>query len=956
MLKNTLGDLNPETKNIIQWVNSFNYEEELNKINIFTVTPKQENIKVVQKINFSINDDSEEIFNIVELKPPHQEKNIKCVEVAPTKNNNKLFLNFVSKQDHLKKFNSNEKHDYFYIARDLKEYINEKGETIKPKQFTEINKKNINLFIEQYLNKNNNLYEIITEDNNIKFYIDIDKEFKNNTIEDQQYLLNKVIEFIYSKFKQLLNIEVDKKDIIILNSSTVEKISFHLIYNNIIFENMEVLILFMKIYIKELLLNDVYYYEIFNKTTIDFSIYKKNQQFRLINQSKLNKKGILKGNENINIFDTFINVHSTTNNKQHIIKKCNLSHLKNINIKPVTKEDKKKLKEVKRKNHNKYENHEKVNLMTVKNLTYDDLLKFKGDEIYKRFLYLIKQPATWEEYFLIACALSKLGASIEDFKEWAALHPEYNKDDNIIVSYETKFKKYDKPNFYNINHLKKLARESEPNFFKESAEDLNNILYDLNIDETYNIINESTKYINSDRNIIIKDTDNKNKSFYKDGIYNVYDKIIFLLADLGKGKTTFIKNDVLLKLPHEEIKKLLLEEDIIKHNKKLIDEWNEYNNDYSNDYFNEQDPEKKAEKQKKYNQKKKEFKQSIIKKEIKTTNDKILYLSGRCSFANFIQGDFEILGLKNYLDCKDKEIHEDRIIISLESLHKLKNLDYDYVIIDECETIFKNLDGETMKGKTLNNFNILKDILNKCKNKIICADAYLNNRTIDFFNKNYKEETKTIIINDIPTNSRKAFLLHEEQYYYYMKKALENNENIYSVFGSEKKMRKTINKLLEDKILEEHEILYYCSSCDDKNKNLLLDVNNNWKKYKAVFTTATITIGVSFKELHFNKTFIIGYPSCTARDLFQSHQRVRNLRDNIIYFALPKKSSYNYIYGLCHYFLQVYFNFENEININYEIQYNLLQKIKEIINTNTNLYYEKYKKENIKKVEEYEYF
>ena len=31
MLKNTLGDLNPETKNIIQWVDAFNYEEELNR-------------------------------------------------------------------------------------------------------------------------------------------------------------------------------------------------------------------------------------------------------------------------------------------------------------------------------------------------------------------------------------------------------------------------------------------------------------------------------------------------------------------------------------------------------------------------------------------------------------------------------------------------------------------------------------------------------------------------------------------------------------------------------------------------------------------------------------------------------------------------------------------------------------------------------------------------------------
>ena len=42
MLKNTLGDLNPETKNIIQWVDAFNYEEELNKVN------KYDNIKITK--------------------------------------------------------------------------------------------------------------------------------------------------------------------------------------------------------------------------------------------------------------------------------------------------------------------------------------------------------------------------------------------------------------------------------------------------------------------------------------------------------------------------------------------------------------------------------------------------------------------------------------------------------------------------------------------------------------------------------------------------------------------------------------------------------------------------------------------------------------------------------------------------------------------------------------------
>jgi hypothetical protein len=145
--------------------------------------------------------------------------------------------------------------------------------------------------------------------------------------------------------------------------------------------------------------------------------------------------------------------------------------------------------------------------MTIKILSYNDLLKFQGNVLYKRFLYLIKQHTTWDEYFLIACVLSKLEVPLEEFKEWASLHPEYNLNDGVIISYEEKFKNYNKSNCYSIKHLQKLARQSELEFFKESAEDLNSILYDLNIDDTFYIIKENTKYIKQDKNIIIKNND-----------------------------------------------------------------------------------------------------------------------------------------------------------------------------------------------------------------------------------------------------------------------------------------------------------------------------------------------------------------------------------------------------------------------------------------------------------------
>ncbi len=52
MQKITLEQYTPETENIINWAYAFNYEGEVNKINKYLLTPKKQNIKVVQKSSF----------------------------------------------------------------------------------------------------------------------------------------------------------------------------------------------------------------------------------------------------------------------------------------------------------------------------------------------------------------------------------------------------------------------------------------------------------------------------------------------------------------------------------------------------------------------------------------------------------------------------------------------------------------------------------------------------------------------------------------------------------------------------------------------------------------------------------------------------------------------------------------------------------------------------------------
>ena len=58
---------------------------------------------------------------------------------------------------------------------------------------------------------------------------------------------------------------------------------------------------------------------------------------------------------------------------------------------------------------------------------------------YKQYLFLINQPLNWGEYNNIICAVASVeGSTVEDVKEWAALHPEYNEEDEVIKTFDQK--------------------------------------------------------------------------------------------------------------------------------------------------------------------------------------------------------------------------------------------------------------------------------------------------------------------------------------------------------------------------------------------------------------------------------------------------------------------------------------------------------------------------------------
>jgi len=812
----------------------------------------------------------EELAKIKHLEPKSEPKAEPEPEPEPEQEQ-KFKMNYVGKQILLKNFDNDEtKNDYFYIAKD----ISTKGNKI----YSEVHKNKINNFINDYLTTNNNLYEIIRPYTKIKLFFDLEQKQNKISInweDDAQQKLQIFIQFLKLQVKEILKVDLTNNDIIILDSSDQLKTSYHLIINKIIFENIETQKIFIK-YIENTIYSNNFYNNLIGDF-IDSGIYTKNRPFRFINQSKLKQTRILKNN-NVEILKTFVTAHE---DQRNYIKMNDIQHLEKNKFETVKTTKTKQTNNIKKHNINIYSSHfasiQKVNIKTLKNMTDEDIKKMKP---YKQYLYLLHQPLKWEVYNNVVCAVASVeGSTVEDVKEWAALHPEYNENDDVIKTFDKK-KEWAKQNIKhkNLYYLRQIAKLCDPDFFKDAPEELIKNLFDLNLDG-YEVIIEDSKYIDEERKLLL-----------------LLVKFLLILAPMGKGKTQFIK-------------------DYIKLN-----------------------PDKS-----------------------------ILYISCRQSFANFITGeDFKEIGLVNYMDLKkDKRNfkNNNKICCSLESLDDVEYIDkFDIIILDEVETVLNILSSQTMENKTLYNYNLLKSYIDKSE-RVFAADAFITNRTIDFIN-NFKGD-KTIIINEKPNIERRAIEIHENKILNVLCDSIKRGEKNYVCFGSAKKLNLFYDSIIKNKLLEKEDIFYYTSTADDnKTKETLNNINNEWVKYKLVMTTPTITVGCSFSVPdYFDNTFIVSYPSCVVRDTFQTHMRARTIKNNKIYFSIPEPKTYNFIRSSANIKINLYNNFDDQINYNFELHKKLIEEYKTKLQNQSNKYFEQktdkknnYLSSELYKVEKYEYY
>jgi len=628
------------------------------------------------------------------------------------------------------------------------------------KEFFYIPRCELSTFITEHMKNDNNIYEIIPENKNIKCYFDLEIEDTNR--EKDETRLNKFIKILIKEIKTRYDIKITKKDICILESSKKDKMSYHLIIKNKIYfreledhknfsKNLEKVIEKEKdlTYIKECKNNQTE-----KRSLIDTCVYSKNRNFRLVNQSKKGKNVILKNINNEKIEDCFITnveikdkteltyeLEVITQIKQKVplnqivlknplIPMIPMEPINLINPKEPIKRCGKQIDETKIKTIGK-------TLKEENKLTLEELYKLP---LYKQYLNLICPQDDYNIWKAIGFSILNCGGTKEDYIEYSKLNV------GKYVEKECDCFKYFKNNKtgYGIGTLRFLARKCNEKYFAIETE----LLREFFIIDMKNIkmTEENTEFLSSD----------KGTNKYNDNIL-VICKLLILHARMGGGKT-------------EQILRL------IEHYKYT----------------------------------------------------KIICVTPRSSFAEFIHKE---LDLQLYSDLNGDYTNTKKLAVQLESLYKINSdIKYELIIMDECESIFKQFSSNTMK-KTINeNFTMLCYILSNAK-KIIFADAFISQRTIDFALSITKNTEIVYLKNTYKSEKKyKAIEISEETLEEKIIEKIKNKKNIYYCSS----LKNNITSI-EKKLKGIATGLYYYSNNDDIIDKTLKNVMESWKYVNIVF-------------------------------------------------------------------------------------------------------------------------
>jgi hypothetical protein len=269
---------------------------------------------------------------------------------------------------------------------------------------------------------------------------------------------------------------------------------------------------------------------------------------------------------------------------------------------------------------------------------------------------------------------------------------------------------------------------------------------------------------------------------------------------------------------------------------------------------------------------------------------RILFITYRQSLAFSLFEDLSNkYGFQSYLN-KDTDIKKaDRLIIQLDSIKRLttdynfelqENIinSYDLIVLDEFEGLLNHLSYSKINQYDI--YNKLEKLIINSK-KILCLDGDLNDRSFSTIHNILLNDYKLVINEYRPNVKNFNFTSDIDLFNNSIDDDLKNSKKIVVIC-----MTKSMSEELNDKYKNKYNVIIHNS--DEKNKDILLDVNKNWQTCDLLLYSPTVESGVDFNIVnYFYKAYAyLSNHSTSYRAFYQMLNRVRYYEDNniLLYF------------------------------------------------------------------------
>lgn len=334
--------------------------------------------------------------------------------------------------------------------------------------------------------------------------------------------------------------------------------------------------------------------------------------------------------------------------------------------------------------------------------------------------------------------------------------------------------------------------------------------------------------------------------------------------------------------------------------------------------------------------------------------NKILFVSPRRTFGMKLKADLQHYDFRLYSEIKESQIDVARIICQLDSIHRIKTLEFDLIVIDECESLARYVTSSHFTKNPNSSLTLanLRYLLNGCKQTVI-LDADLSERSMKYFGEMVFENVREQMqhedepITNIIYESKKAktrkkdveygcdsdddkpimvktkqtskptiikpedntfviinqFLLYQDYkvkytdlrtWYCQLCTDLDKNRKLVIPMASREKAKDLYEYLITK--YDDKQIKIINSETSDQDKlQQLMNINEEWTTYDVVIYTPSICMGVSFDvPNHFDRIYAYGcHNSLGAQEFAQMLHRVRNPKDKRIIMTLDKFMPYS---------------------------------------------------------------